>query len=55
MPIGQKFPEKRQWKIIKDSWVPEKSDHPLQGLNFYLLKIYKSLDILSGNSDPIRI
>lgn len=30
IPFGQQFPEKRQWKIIKDSWVPEKSDHPLQ-------------------------
>lgn len=31
IPLSQKFPEKREWKIIKDAWVPEKSDHPLQG------------------------
>lgn len=30
-PLGQKLPAKRDWKIINDCWVPEKSDHPLQG------------------------
>lgn len=28
--IHSSFPEKRQWKIIHDAWVPEKTDHPLQ-------------------------
>jgi hypothetical protein len=31
VPTGQQFPEKRQWKITQDEWVPEKSDYPLQG------------------------
>lgn len=31
MPEGQQFPEKREWKIINDAWVPEKVDFPVQG------------------------
>lgn len=30
VPKGQQFPEKREWKIIRDEWVPEKVDYPLQ-------------------------
>lgn len=39
IPKGQKFPEKRKWKIIKDRWVPEKIDYPLQG-NFNIFLSY---------------
>ena len=32
IPVGQQYPEKRTWKIVRDEWIPEKIDYPLQGL-----------------------
>ncbi len=43
IPHGQEFPEKREWKITQDVWVPEKSDYPLLGTYFFTFLILKKL------------
>lgn len=32
---NNKLPELRQWNSHKLAWVPEKTDHPIQGLFFH--------------------
>lgn len=40
IPHGQQFPKKRDWKIITDSWSPEKIDHPLLGIKNFLFNVF---------------
>jgi hypothetical protein len=59
MPSGQKFPELRQWDLLSAKWLPEKSDHPLQGKNAFVFGLNpdkahaKNLSLINRYTDQL--